>query len=260
VTPLGNSNNVIDTTTSFVTKHYEDFLSRDPDAAGLAFWQNEINSCGNNVGCVEVKRVNVSAAFYLSMEFQQTGYLFYRTNLISFGSLPRFNQFFIETPRLGRNVIVGQTGWEALLEGNKQAFFRGWVQLPNFVAAFPANMTADQFVEKLDLNADRVLSPTERTSLVTILGSLPSDTNRRAQVLRSVAEDTDLQQRELNRAFVLMEYFGYLRRNPDDPPDNNLDGFNFWLNKLNQFNGNFVNAEMVKAFIVSGEYRQRFGP
>jgi len=55
-----------------------------------------------------------------------------------------------------------------------------------------------------------------------------------------------------------MQYFGYLRRNPDDAPDYNLDGYNFWLNKLNQFNGNFVASEMVKAFVTSGEYRRRF--
>jgi hypothetical protein len=59
-----------------------------------------------------------------------------------------------------------------------------------------------------------------------------------------------------------MQYFGYLRRNPNDPPEVmvNFDGYSFWLGKLNQFNGNFVNAEMVKAFIFSGEYGQRFGP
>jgi hypothetical protein len=51
----------------------------------------------------------------------------------------------------------------------------------------------------------------------------------------------------------------YLRRNPDDAPDNNLDGFNFWFSKLNQFNGNFISAAMVKAFISSIEYRGRFG-
>ena len=51
-----------------------------------------------------------------------------------------------------------------------------------------------------------------------------------------------------------MEYFGYLRRDPDTA------GFNFWLNKLNAFGGNFIAAEMVKAFITSNEYRQRFGP
>jgi hypothetical protein len=57
-----------------------------------------------------------------------------------------------------------------------------------------------------------------------------------------------------------MEYFGYLRRNPNDPPDNNFNGYNFWLNKLNVFNGDFLQAEMVKAFLNSSEYRGRFGP
>ncbi|MBA3356075.1 MAG: hypothetical protein H0U18_09090, partial [Pyrinomonadaceae bacterium] len=77
---------------------------------------------------------------------------------------------------------------------------------------------------------------------------------------RSVAEHSTLTLQEFNKAFVLMQYFGYLRRNPNDAPDIDFGGYNFWLAKLNQFNGNFVNAEMVKAFIVSGEYRQRFGP
>ncbi|PYS73263.1 MAG: hypothetical protein DMF69_05295 [Acidobacteria bacterium] len=59
---------------------------------------------------------------------------------------------------------------------------------------------------------------------------------------------------------MLMQYFGYLRRNPNDPQDTDYTGYDFWLTKLNQFNGNAVNAEMVKAFILSGEYRHRFGP
>jgi hypothetical protein len=105
-----------------------------------------------------------------------------------------------------------------------------------------------------------VLSAGERTALLNILGGSPADLTRRASVLRSVVEDQDFIDKEFNRTFVLMQYFGYLRRNPDGPPDNNLDGFNFWLTKLNQFNGNFVQAEMVKAFISSIEYRNRFGP
>jgi hypothetical protein len=64
----------------------------------------------------------------------------------------------------------------------------------------------------------------------------------------------------MNRSFVQMAYLGYLRRNPNDSPDTDFTGYNFWVSKLNQFNGNFVNAEMVKAFITSGEYRRRFGP
>ena len=75
---------------------------------------------------------------------------------------------------------------------------------------------------------------------------------------RAVAEDPDLISAESNTAFVLMQYFGYLRRNPNDPQDTDYTGFDFWLIKLNQFNGNFEQAEMVKAFIVSGEYRDRF--
>jgi hypothetical protein len=80
-----------------------------------------------------------------------------------------------------------------------------------------------------------------------------------ATVLRKIVEHSAFKQAEFNRAFVLMEYLGYLRRNPDDPPDNNLSGFNFWLAKLNSFNGDFQKADMVKAFIKSTEYRGRFG-
>ena len=72
-------------------------------------------------------------------------------------------------------------------------------------------------------------------------------------------EDQDLYNAEFNRAFVLAQYFGYLRRNPNDVPDSDYTGYDFWLTKLNQFNGNYINAEMVKAFLSSIEYRQRFG-
>jgi hypothetical protein len=93
-----------------------------------------------------------------------------------------------------------------------------------------------------------------------LIEALNAGTITRAEALRLIVEDGDYRQAQLNRAFVLMEYFGYLRRNPDDPPDNNLTGYNFWLDKLNQFNGNFVSADMVKAFLQSTEYRRRFGP
>jgi hypothetical protein len=102
-----------------------------------------------------------------------------------------------------------------------------------------------------------VLSQAERDQLVS---DLNGGTKTRAQVLRAVAEDSDLFAAETNRAFVLAQFFGYLRRNPNDSPDSNYTGYDFWLTKLNQFNGNFVNAEMVKAFIQSTEYQGRFGP
>ena len=82
----------------------------------------------------------------------------------------------------------------------------------------------------------------------------------RADLLRIVAERAGQLPAEFNRAFVLMQFVGYLRRNPNDAPDSDYSGYEFWLQKLNQFNGNFQNAEMVKAFINSDEYRHRFGP
>src|SRR2546422_984320 len=93
-------------------------------------------------------------------------------------------------------------------------------------------------------------------------GATTNDVAARARALRHVAENSTLAQQEFNRAFVLMQYFGYLRRNPNDAPEATLDfqGYNFWLNKLDSFDGDFIAAEMVKAFLSSSEYRRRFGP
>jgi hypothetical protein len=99
------------------------------------------------------------------------------------------------------------------------------------------------------------LSQTERDRLVS---DLSSGAMTRTEVLRAVAEDPDLVSSEFNRAFVLMQYFGYLRRDPNTGPDADFAGYNFWLHKLDQFNGNYIDAEMVKSFISSAEYRQRF--
>jgi hypothetical protein len=128
-----------------------------------------------------------------------------------------------------------------------------------FKTAVPPELTPAQFVDRLNNNIGGLLTQTERDQLVAQLTSNNNDAGR-ASVLRMVAEHQSLRDAEFRKAFVLMQYFGYLRRNPNDPPDFNYDGFNFWLNKLNQHNGNFVTAEMVKAFILSIEYRQRFGP
>jgi len=123
-------------------------------------------------------------------------------------------------------------------------------------------MTPAQFVDKLNQNAGNVLSQNERTTAINLFGNAANTTNvtARAQALRQVTEDQDLYNAEFNRAFVLTEYIGYLRRNPNDAPDSDYTGYDFWLGKLIQFNGNYVAAEMVKAFISSPEYRQRFGP
>ncbi|MGH9905581.1 MAG: hypothetical protein ACRD8U_08375, partial [Pyrinomonadaceae bacterium] len=155
---------------------------------------------------------------------------------------------------------VGIGDWEMDLETNKRAYALEFVATQRFLNAYPLTMTPTQFVDQLNLMSGGVLSQTERDQLITELTAAADVTQGRASVLRKVAEDADLRELERNRAFVLMQYFGYLRRNADAAPDNDFRGWEFWLNKLNQFNGNFVEAEMVKAFISSIEYRQRFGP
>jgi hypothetical protein len=261
-----NGSNPINDAGFFVRQHYLDFLNREPDTSGFNFWVSEINSCGADAQCIEAKRVNVSAAFFLSIEFQETGYFVYRMYKSSFGNISgtpvpvRYLDFLTGTQKIGENVQVGIGDWQNQLENNKQAFALAFVQRSDFLAAFPNTMTAGQFVTALDANAGGVLSPAEKSELIAQLGATPSDITKRALVLRAVTDDADLRTGQFNRAFVLMQYFGYLRRNPNDLPDTDFSGFNFWLNKLDSFEGNFVNAEMVKAFILSGEYRQRFGP
>ena len=266
-----NSNpvsNPIDDAQTFVRWQYRDFLNREPDADGLAFWINEITSCGSNAQCIEVKRINVSAAFFLSIEFQQSGYLVYRFYKSSFGNLPnspvpiKRSEFFPDALQIGRGVIVGQAGWETVLENNKQTFASQFVQRSRFASAYPTSLSPAQFVDALFANAAVVPSTSDRAAAINDFGaaSTTSEVAARARALRRVAENSTLVQQEFNRAFVLMQYFGYLRRNPNDAPDGNFDGYDYWLNKLNTFNGDFVRAEMVKAFITSREYRQRFGP
>jgi hypothetical protein len=264
----------IDDTDFFTQEQYIDFLSRMPDQAGFNFWMSQITNCGSNAQCIEVARINVSGSFFLSIEFKETGYLVERTYKTAFGDasqssslggsphnivapIIRFNEFIPDVKQIGQGVVVLQPGWEAVLEANKVAYFNAFVQRSRFTTDYPASMTPAQFVDQLNSRAGNPLSTAERNQLVA---DLTAGTKTRAQVLRAVAEDVDLFNSEFNRAFVLMQYFGYLRRNPNDAPELSLDyaGFEFWLNKLNGANGDFIAAEMVKAFLSSIEYRDRF--
>jgi subtilisin family serine protease len=261
--------NISDESRFHVRQHYVDFLSREPDDAGLAFWTSGIESCGADAQCRERKRIDTSAAFFLSIEFQNTGYLVYRAYLAAFGNVAgkpvpiRLSEFLPDTQQIGQNVIVNAPQWEQQLEANKQSYFNSFVTRPRFTSAYPTTLAPAQFVDALYANAG-ITSPdaNERQAAIGEFGgaSTTADTAARARALRRVAENPSLIQQEFNRAFVLMQYFGYLRRNPDDAPEPglNFDGYNFWLSKLNQF-GDYRSAEMVKAFISSIEYRQRFG-
>ena len=276
-------NNPIDDPRNFAAQHYHDFLNRDAigsnDQAGLDFWTNETASCGSSGACLDDRRVNVSAAFFLSVEFQNTGYLAFRFYRASFPDstprprgLPRYTEFLRDTQQLGRGVVVGTPNWEVVLEQNKQGFALAWVARADFLVEFPTSMTRDEYIDKLFLRLGVIPTQQERNQAVSAWDALGSLTEKRARTIRAVIDTGGAYNAQYNPAFVLLQYFGYLRRNPDDSPDNNFSGYDFWLNKMNQFSlpgedvridqvalGRVKRAEMVRAFITAIEYRGRFG-
>ncbi|HYW72089.1 MAG TPA: DUF4214 domain-containing protein, partial [Pyrinomonadaceae bacterium] len=275
--------NAIDDNTIFVRQQYHDFLNREPDAAGLAYWVNGLNECNNaatrppgqtQAQCLETRRILTSSAFFLSIEFMQTG-TFVRSFYVAAlnrplppsanatDNMPGFAEWLRDTQAVQRGVVVGQGSWQATLDANRLAFMQDFVTRAEFVGLYPTTDTPTQYLNKLYQHAlSRSPSTAELNAGLALFGaaSTANDPTARGQALLQVTQASDFISRELPRAFVQMEYFGYLRRNPNDPPDNDFSGYNFWLNKLNAFNGDFFAAEMVKAFISSAEYRRRFGP
>ncbi|HWS89783.1 MAG TPA: M12 family metallo-peptidase [Pyrinomonadaceae bacterium] len=258
----------------FTRQQYLDFLNREPDLSGFQHWRAQTAICADPPPAdLTVCRVNVSAAFFQSIEFQETGFLAYRTYKAAYGDrtepstglvvpIIRLNEFLPDSQRISKGVVVGFGGWELQLEANKQAYMLEFVQRPRFLAAFPLTMTSAEFVDQLVSRAGITLTAGERDALIAQLGGNPSAAAARAAVLYAVAENPQLKAPgtiEFRRAFVLMQYYGYLRRDPDTGPNTDFSGWNFWLSKLNDANGNFIQAEMVKAFLESFEYIDRFG-
>ena len=280
IRPGTNQIITIDDKDFYVQQHYVDFLSRFPDQAGFNFWFGQMTNCSNPPPAdLLVCSINVSASFFLSIEFQNTGYLVERLYRVAYGEatkfstlggtshniqvpIVRFEELMPDGRQIANGVVVGQTGWEAVLENNKQNFITSFVQRARFLTDFPTSMSPTAFVDKLNTNAGNVLSASERTAAINLFGGAGDTSNvtARRNAVRQVAEDSDLDAAEKNKAFVLMQFMGYLRRDPDEGQDTPIGyaGYEFWLNKLNQFNGNYIEAELVKAFITSVEYRERF--
>jgi hypothetical protein len=250
-----SATNPIDDDEFFIREQYRDFFSREADTPGLNFWTSELKRCGTDARCRESRRISVSAAFFLSIEFKETGFLVYRLYRASFGRVPvRVGEFMLDSRMIGDGVVVGAEGWDAQLAANQQAFLEEWTHRPEFEERF-AGLDDVSFLQTLFANMNVTPTDARRAAL---LAKLSAGTPR-AKVLAEVIDDEQFNKQEFNRAFVLMQYFGYLRRNPNESPDSDLTGYNFWLGKLNEFGGDYEKAEMVKAFLSSKEYRGRFG-
>jgi hypothetical protein len=248
--------NAIDDTQFFVRQHYLDFLNRQADADGLAYWTNRITECGSDARCIHERRIGVSAAFFVEMEFQETGYYVDRFYKASFGRQPNFAEFTADRA----NMIGGPN-----LEANKQAFADQWVQRAAFLAAYSITMSNTEFVNKL-FDTVGLTASTYNPQRQQEIDAMNVGRSR-ALILRDVIEIPDFknspdpnnsryaelkQVSQYNPAFVLMQYFGYLHRDPD------RTGYDFWLDVVNNREPNNYRG-MVCSFLTSSEYQLRFG-
>lgn len=170
----------------------------------------------------------------------------YRFYLASFGQMPRYTEFLEDIEEIGQHVAVGFQGEQSKVEDNLQEFAAGWIGRPKFRALYK-DLSSEGYVDRMISNAGISLQPDERA---TIIDKLNKGKTTRARVLLEIVNNPSLIAKEDARSLVLLHYFGYLRRNPDDPPDNNLDGFNYWIREV-EVSGD--SRRLTKAFMASGE-------
>ena len=236
--------NAIDTPEYFVRQQYLDFLGREPEAGGFNYWSDQVNACNGDADCIRTRRIDVSAAFFMSQEFKDTGSFVYRLYRGALGRQLRYSEFSAD-----RAQVVGGPN----LEASKTAFADAFVQRAEFAEKYQANTTADAFVDALlqTMNDSAGVNlSSERAALISRYNEGGSMNASRALVVRQLIDNATFASAVYNQSFVTMQYFGYLRRTPD------TEGYNFWLNVLNDRPGNY--RGMVCSFITSAEYQRRF--
>ena len=238
--------NPLDTTAFFVEQHYIDFLGRNPEPAGKQAWMNILTGCpasGIDSNGNHCDRIEVSAGFFRSPEFQSRGYFIYRF-YSAVGSIPVYEQF---TPDFGR--VSGFLS-DAQLEANKVAFVNDFMNRTAFQNRYSSTFgNPTQYVDALLQTVGLPSHPSRATWIAQLNANNTSQT--RGEVLRALVESQEVYNKYYNEAFVIMQYFGYLRRTADA---SYLD----WINTMNQTNGDY--RIMINGFLNSAEYRRRFGP
>ncbi len=231
-----NGPNPIDSTTFFVRQQYSDFLNREPDPPGLAGWTNTINNCSGDT--TQCDRVHVSQLFFQSEEFQSRGYFVYRFYPVAFGRKPDYEEFLPDLARVGGFLDNNQ------LEEAKAQFIADFMTRTAFSDTYDG-LTNQQYVDALLNTAGVTLA--SRQAMIDGLNNLSLT---RAQVLRQIVESSEVAAKYNHQAYAVMEYFGYLRRQPDA----------FYLDWIQQLDQNNNPRVMVNGFVNSAEYRLRFGP
>ena len=154
----------------------------------------------------------------------------YRLHLVARGRMPRHAEFMTDVRELGRGLVPGFEEAQRDFDGRLRGLARDWTEGERARGLFDG-LDDERFVARLYENAGLEADP---AALAALVSALASGTETRAGALVRVAEDPRLAERERARALLLLHYFGFLRRNPDDPPDNSLEGFDFWLTQLEQ--------------------------
>ena len=180
-------------------------------------------------------------------QFRSWSQALYRLQVASYGAMPRYSDFVPDVESLGLGVVASSLDeQQPKLEEN----LRELAERPKFQERFNS-MANDKFVDALSANTRVILAPAERAALIDKLngGALT-----RPQVLLAIVNNPVFAAKEQNRSLVLLHYFGYLQRNPDDPPDSNMDGFNFWLKEV-ETTGEV--GRLTRAFMASIEHREK---
>jgi hypothetical protein len=238
--PGTNTRITIDDSDFFVQQQYIDFLSRFPDTEGFNAWMKVLNDCNGDQNClggVNGKRVLVSQSFFQAQEFRIKGYFVYRFYKASLGRLPTYPEIVADM-----RSVTGQTEAEVIAKRN--AFAAGWLSRGDFAAKYPASMTASDYVNTLLQTAGVTVANKD-----LLIAGLGNGTESRASVLRKIVESAELDAKEFDPAFVAMQYYGYLRREPE------AEGYNAWLTYLRAHPGDY--KTMVWGFVYSTEYRNR---
>ncbi|HEX8173634.1 MAG TPA: DUF4214 domain-containing protein [Pyrinomonadaceae bacterium] len=237
----------------FVYQQYIDFLGRQPDQAGYNDWLSVLNKCSYQGGLgadPSCDRVHVSSGFFRSPEFSGKGQLIYRFYEAALGRLPKFVEWKADTRPLN-SLPEG-----AELEAKKDAFVNEFMSRPEFTSRYgtltqPAN--AQAFVEKLMQTA----GITSLASKDTLISQMQTGQKTAAQTLRAFIETKEIWDRFFYRGFVTMQYFGYLRRDPDQA------GWTDWVDVLQNGRPSAGIApgdyrHLIFGFVYSVEYRERF--
>lgn len=235
--PTAFPTNPIDQTAFFVRQHYLDFLGREPEPGGYQGWQDILNNCPQ--GSTQCDRIEVSSAFFRSPEFQERGYFIYRFYAAALGRIPHYTEFMPDIAKVSGFLSPEQ------LEANKAAFIQELMSRAEFKSKYDSLTDPGAYINALTAASGVNLSQKQ-----ALIDDLIVGRKTRAEVLRAVAESNEVYLKFYTESFVVMQYFGYLRRDPDILY---LD----WIRTMNQ-TGDY--RTMINGFMNSAEYRQRFGP